>query len=426
MKYLQKLYPENIVITTIVRKEVFLMNDKVLIMEAVSPTTHIALERLYPSIEGVLRTPVGDTKFKRLVGEFMDKNNEKLHTPGPLYMIPFGDIDKGRYYELFNLNPKDIVKMVTEITSSITAKSDFKLLRGNPIFWVFYFCIRYYMLKKDEKGLNAALAIYALASYPSIFYSFFRYEPDAVFMQYTMDHLSYKFIMKQEGHLFGGLFASIQNSYNNSLRPGMEDASDGEVIRFIQRIRNDQKSMIKNICDVYMKNKQMGKRLGLNKSSNADTMIDTDLENNTSVVEVVSQKIVLPLITSGLDLKRVNQARQLANISLAECRFYLSKIVSVKYTDEINNFVSSILFLFLYTDRHPKGDINSSQFLVWSSELFRKTNSNDENIRTIKECLDKWADDTGIHKKYKREATRVGYKKAIFWYFILSIQALNQ
>ena len=65
-------------------------------------------------------------------------------------------------------------------------------------------------------------------------------------------------------------------------------------------------------------------------------------------------------------------------------------------------------------------------FLSFAIELFRKTNSNDDNIRTIKLTLDKWAEDSGVHSRFKREASRINYKKAIFWYFILSIQYYNK
>ena len=63
--------------------------------------------------------------------------------------------------------------------------------------------------------------------------------------------------------------------------------------------------------------------------------------------------------------------------------------------------------------------------LIWSSQLFRKTNSNNENIARIKDTLNKWGDISGLHKKFTREASRINYKRAIFFYFILSIQYYN-
>ena len=70
-------------------------------------------------------------------------------------------------------------------------------------------------------------------------------------------------------------------------------------------------------------------------------------------------------------------------------------------------------------------DINSSYFLVWAAECFRRTNANDVNVVTIKQNLDRWAENTGVYDRYRREASRVAYKKAIFFYFILMIQAYH-
>lgn len=388
-------------------------------------TTYIMRDNLYPKIEAALSTNVGDRKFKQLAGNFLDKNSEKLHTPGPLYMIPFADNDKAQYFDLFKVTPKEVTDLVTKITQQINQASDFKLLTGNPIFWVFCCCIIYYSKKNDQKGLNTALAIYALANYPAVFHVFFKYEPNAAVMQYTMDNISKKFKFKQGKHLFGGLFLSITSSYN-FLKDYLMDGSDKEMIRFIQRIRNDQKSMMRNITDKYMQNHAKGLRIKLSKDSYDEVQLDMDAENNSTVVENVASNIVNQIITNGLDLKRVTQSKELGGIGMSDCRFYLSKIVTVEYTKEIEAFIYAVLFLFLYDEHKKREDINSSYFLKWSSELFRKTNSNNDNIKTIKDTLDKWAEESGVHAKFKREASRINYKKAIFWYFILSIQYFNK
>ena len=395
-----------------------------LILESATDT-HIMKENLYPKVADVLSTPLGDRKFKQMVGSFMDRNSMKLHTAGPTYLVPFADRDKAEFFNLFKLDQKWVKKLIKDVTSKIGSGSAFKLLSDNPIYWVFYCCIRYYTMKKDAKGLNTALSIYALSNYPSVFHMSFPYPPNPAVMQYTMDNLSNKYIMKRAGHVFGGLFLSIQNSYK-FLEPYMADASDKEIIRFIQRIRNDQKSMMKNICDQYMKNHAAGNRVKLNMDNYDAVQLDVDSENNTTIVQTVADNVVNQIITGGLDLRRVSQCKDIAQIGMADCRFYLSKIITDKYTKEITAFIYSILFLFLYDEKKTKQDINSTFFLKWSSELFRKTNSNNPNIKNIKDTLDKWGEETGVHAKFKREASRVNYKKAIFWYFILSIQYYNK
>lgn len=387
--------------------------------------THIMLEKLYPNVEEVLSTSLGDRRYKELVGNFIDKNNEKLHTPGPVYMIPFTDRDKAEFFKLFKISSKEIVSYVDEVLKTIQSKSEFRLLRGNPIFWLFYLCIRFYTLKGDKKGLNCALAIYALSVYPSIFSLFFKYGANEGVMQYTIDNLTEKFIIKQAGHIFGALLISINHSYE-FLKPYMQDACDTEIIRFIQRIRNDQKSMIKKICDQYMKNHAKGLRVSSNKASNStEVIIDDEYTNKTSNVENVSQKICLKIFTDGVDLAYAGIAAKISGVSVADTRLYLSKLLIDKYTNNIQKFVESVLFLYLYDENKEPEDINSKGFLMWAEELFRKTNSNNANIRNIKDSLDQWAEEIGVHARFKRLASRVNYKKAIYFYFILIIQKYN-
>lgn len=398
------------------------------ILEAADkPKTHYCITELYPKIESVLSTVVGDRKFKDLVGKYIDRNSAKLHTPGPQYLIPFGDTDKAGYYDLFNVTEKEIISMVEKVIQAIrgTGTSDFALLKGNPIFWVFWCCIRYYTLKNDVRSCNTALAIYALAAYPSVFNKYFKHEvSDPACMQYTIDSLTEKYIIKQQGHIFGALVYSIGNSYK-FLKPYFKDGSDVEVVRFIQRIRNDQNSIIKKICNQYTINKEKGLRAGITQDSFEDNPVVDDQYNNSSTVELVARKITLPIITNGVDLHRAQICAKIAGISISDCQFYMSRILTDKNNDSIEKFIESILFIYLYDGKRKPEDINTSVFLTWSAELFRKTNSNNDNIRNIKETLDRWAEDIGVHAKFKREASRINYKRAIFFYFILSIQNYN-
>ena len=396
-----------------------------LILEASAQITYIAKEKIYPKVEAVLSTPQGDKKFKQLVGQYMDRNNEKLHTSGPVYLIPFGDTDKQGYYDLFEIDPKEVVSLVNDVLKGMNATGEFKLLKNNPIFWIFYLCIRYYYIKNDKQGLNVSLAIYALAVYPSVFHKYFKYEVDAGVMQYTIDNLTEKFIIKQQGHIFGALFVSIQHSFD-FLKGSMKGCEDKEIIRFIQRIRNDQSSMLKKICDFYMQNHRKGLRISLTKDSNVDEMpIDVEAQNKTSTVEYVTRKVTLPILTNGVSLSLAGKCAQISGISISDVRFYMSKIVTSKYNEDIEKFIESILFLYLYDENKKAEEINSRHFILWSADLFRKTNSNNVNIKRIKDTLNKWAEEVGVHEKFKREASRVSYKRAIFFYFIFSIQTYN-
>lgn len=395
------------------------------ISESKAPTTSIFKEKLYPIVEETLDIPRNNLKFKQLVGSYIDDHSNILNANGPSKQLIFGDIDKTNIYNIFGLKKEDITKLIKEVLKGMQSSTGFQLLNRHPENWLFYLITRYYHLHKDEKGINVSLVITILSDYSASYKNIFRYDPREDVMNYTIDHLTYQNYFKKGGSLFGGLMMTMQQIYN-FLSPFMEDGSDAEIIRYIQRVRNSDKIALKKLMDKYMSNYNSGLKDTLTKDVNADIAFDDDKENNTSIILNLSQAITSQIMSNGLDLKRVGLAKSAGRISMVECRFYLSKIIIEDRSDEIEKFIQSILFKYLYDDHHKKSDINSIQFLYYALDLFKRTNSSDPNILRVKDTLNLWSEETGIHSKYTRTATRINYKKAIFMYFIYSIQDYNK
>ena len=244
-------------------------------------------------------------------------------------------------------------------------------------------------------------------------------------MQYTIDHMTEKFMIKQKHTLLATLCTSITNSYT-FLKSDFDDMEDVKVIKFIQRIRNDQNSMMKKIKNEFNKNYNDKKAIRTQSDAFSDTgdlVVDND--NDSTIIERISNKVTLAILTNGVDLARAEAAGRIAGISLSECRLYLTRVFTEDRVKEISEFIESVMYKFIYADRYKESDINSKTFLIWASELYRKTNSDDDNIRRIKQTLDKWGEEIGIHAKFHREASRNCYKRAIFLYIIMIIQKNN-
>lgn len=416
-------------------KDKFDSNDWSYIMETEEPNEINELETflestgscilrdsIYPYIETTFKTnPANVRKFNSLVGQFIDRNIDKLTTSGPVYLIPFTDKDKSNYYELFNIEESHIKKIMKEHTAKLNA-SKFKLLNQNPIFALFYFVIRYFTLHPDKKSLNSALTIYALSAYPSIFSKYFPNGVIEPVMQYTIDNLTDKFLIKKTGHILGLLVESIQHSYD-FLKSPMREATDAEVIRFIQRIRNDHNSIFKKIANVYMDNYRNNRGVILtNTNYDDDTPIIDEVDNATTEVSNAINKVLLPIVQNGVDIVRAEAAAKMAGISVSDCRMFLNNIINDKNTDLLQKFIESLLFLYIYEDHRTVRDVRSQYFLRWAASLFKKTNSKNKNILQINEVLNIWAENSGIYAKFHREASRINYKKAIFFYVVLSVQ----
>ena len=414
----------------------FIMNDFDYLMEGAwdddifeyffesEALTYDIRDNIYTKIEAGLKDPKIDRQFRLLSEKYLDRNSVVLHEPGPITQLLFLETDKNGILDLFGLTQNDIRVVVKDVTQKLNEKSQFRLANDNPIFVALWCIIRYYTLKNDTKGINIALAMYACAAYPSIFDKYFKHGANRGVMMYTIDNLTNKFTFKLANHTFGALMTSINASYK-FLKPFFKDGSDKECIRWIQRVRNDQNSMVKKVCNEYMKNHAKGLMVKMTADSFEDNSFVDDIENNTSIVDIAAQKVCLGMITNNIDLQLAETSAKWSQISVVDCRFYLTKIITKDNEESLNAFIESVLFIYLYDEKHKTEDIKSKQFLSYGIDLFRRTNSNDKNVKTIKDNLDMWAKEAGIFDRFKREASKINYKKSIFWYILLSIQKFS-
>lgn len=399
-------------------------NTNDIITEDTKTATYLIKTSIYPRVEKILDTPEGSKRFTNLVADYINRNSAKLTTAGPMYLVPFTDKDKAGYFALFNITPNEIKEVVNEVTKSLNANANFLFLRQNPIYVLFYCVIRYYTLKKDSKKLNDALIITSLAYYPSIFDKYYKFNPNQGIMQYTIDNLSQRFLIKKTKHIFGTLVQSIQGSWKFHEK-FFYDASDAEVVRFIQRIRNDQNSLMKKIKANYMENAKKGLTVTTQVDSFDDEALIVDNENDTNKVETLTNKIVMAMILNGVDLRICDFSSSAANVSKIDLRNYLSNIVTEKNSNEMKSIIESMLFIYLYDEKHTFNDINTKEFLSFALALFKKTNSKNENIGNIKNILNKWGEKTQLFARFTRNGTRNDYMKGFYLYFILSIQKYN-
>ena len=395
--------------------------DEVFLEAALKDST-ILKDSIYPKIEKSLLDPNNVRKLKRIMSDFIERNTDKLTTPGPQYLIVFGDQDKELYYELFEMKKQEVIDSMKSVIKQTGSNSDFKYLLGNPFLAILYYTIRFFTLHKDVKALNATLGMFAIDVYWSIFTKYFPNGVIEAVMQYTIDNLTDKFIIKKAGTIFGALMESAKRSYTfheQKIRSG----NDAECVSFMQRIRNDQNSMFRTLSSIYYKNHKEGRSIATrNDDYDPNNPILDDVHTSSTEIQSVVDKSCMPMISNGIDIALAEAAARMSNISISTLRVYLTKIFVTERLEEITSLVESMIFLYINGEHKSARDIKSQYFLYWSAALFKKTNSKDGNIIKINAILDKWGNETGIYQAFKSEGSRINYKKAIFLYIAMSIQ----
>ena len=393
-----------------------------LFLEAALKDTTILKDELYPNIEACLSNTANVRKLKKIISDFIEKNTEKLTTPGPQYLIVFGDQDKELYYDLFKIEKNDVVKAMKNVVKQTGSNSDFKYLLGNPFLALMYYIIRYFTYHKDVKVLNACLGMFAIDVYWSIFTKYFPNGIIEPVMNYTIDNLTDKFIIKKAGTIFGALTESARRSYGFHEQK-IKDGRDADCVSFMQRIRNDQNSMFRTLSTIYYKNHKEGNAIATrNDDYDPSNPILDDVHTASTEIQAIVDKSCMPMISNGIDIALAEAASRMSNISISNLRIYLSKIFVNERLEEITTLVESMIFLYINESKRSVRDIKSQYFLYWAGALFKKTNSKDGNVVRINKILDKWGTETGIYEAFRSEGSRINYKKAIFLYIAMSVQ----
>lgn len=394
-------------------------------MEAAVKNTTILKDLIYPIVEKTFTTQVNVRKYKMLISQFFEKNTPKLTTPGPQYLIVFGDADKDEFYKLFGITKEEIVFAMKNVIKSAGSSAEFKYLTNNPFLSFLYYIIRYFTLHHDDKALNATLGLFSIDVYWSIFTKYFPNGVIEPVMNYTIDNLTDKFIIKKAGTIFGALTESAKHSYEfhkSKIRTG----NDPDCIAFLQRIRNDQNSMFRTISGIYYDNHKKGNAITTrNDDYDPENPILDDITSASTEVQATVNRVCMPMIANGVDISLAEAASAIGNVSVTNLRIYLMKIFVNERLDEITQIVESIIFLYINGEHKSARDIRSAHFLYWTYALFKKTNSKDGNIVRINTILNRWGEETGIYKAFKSEGSKINYKRAIFTYIAMCIQKYN-
>jgi len=383
---------------------------------ATKSSNSVLVDELYPLVEKALSNPTNVNKIKRAVTDYLDRNMDRLTTPGPVYRTIFSDSDMNKLYEAIEVDPAEIKRIVQ---GSPTIKSQWKIMNNifNPTIAMI---IRYFTIKKNQEMVNATLVYLTLSMYPSLHFKYFKHEPNEQIMNYTINNLSNKFKIKQTGTVYHALVDTTQVCYRTNTDKLIR-GTDKDIVDFIMDEKTRLNSLLKKIANEFYRNSELGKYMNLD-SDNLEEENYHEADSNTFAVERLTNNVVLKLVVEGPNMRLVTVAANLCKVSVSELRNYVNTMVVSENREDIRAIVESILFLYIFDSQNTIQEVNSNKFLMYCMETYKKSNTTDKNIIRIKKILDKWLENLGTYKKTQRFATINSFRRALFLFFVLSIQ----
>lgn len=379
-------------------------------------TTKI-VDSFYMRVKTALSDKKKSEQFGRIVSKYVDVNHEKLSAVGPTKRILFTDAEKQQLFDLLDIESStvsSIIKNIPEVKRSANANNAFSV--------ILTLVIRFYRITKNDQYRKMAYLYLILSMYPSIHTKYFKYEPNEQIMLYTMSTLSNKFKFKQQGTLIGTL-AETAEVADEHFAKEIVRGNDLDIVNYIISVKTRLNALIKNICNEFMKQHESGNYLNY-EEDNEDEENFKASDNNSFVIDRLSQSVALSLSVHGPNARHVTLAAEMTQVSINDLRNTVDKMCrDKKNLSEIKEVISAILYDFLFEGHHTKEAINSSEFIVYSLETYKKSNTINTNIVKIKKILDSWlAQYSKAYNKTNRIATLNLFRKAMYLFFIFTIQ----
>ena len=350
------------------------------------------------------------------ISKYIDVNSKALLANGPWIKILFTDLNRDQVNNIFNIENKEIKKIIKSCPSIM---SNWNIL-NDPFNVIMMIIAHYCLINKMENEAKFVILFLTIRFYSSRQIRKFPYEPNKNITDYVVNHLSNKFKIKKTGTIYE-LLVEISNTYFENYKKMILNCSDDDIRNFIPGISTRISSIIGNLRTEFDKAWKSGNYLNTESE-----LLDKDEIRTTSNLSADISKIVVSIsnkiINSPIDMKLAKIASSSSNVSntaIVNCINTLNDNID----EDVQKLMILIIQLFLMDGSYTEKDIKSWNFITYSFNVYKKSNTNDESIIEIKKVLDRILTKySPNYIKTNRIATKIQFRRALFMYIILIIQ----
>lgn len=370
----------------------------------------------------------------RYIAEYRDKNIEILSSPYMLKYMLFVEEDSRIIFKVTGIDEDEATAKVNELKRFIkqNAKNTkaFKESGALPDFSnlvpfrvILLFIMKYYLDSKQQKKLKEACSYMAYSMYYSVFYNFFRTPPRKETMIYTMNNMSNKFKIKQFQSVDQLLEYAVEN-ITTAYPTKFNEMTDYDIIYLISQAKTRIRGYIYNIKNEYLKNDLEKNAIFQSSEIVGDENDIIERRSSSGDVDKLAQ-----MYTTDFFQRNINQ--QYVMISAKSCNVPKNELLNAlmilrdddNKINDVNLFYSSLFYLYLNDDKgNSLASVNTSKFLASMEAVYKRGNSIDKNIITVKKLMDEWLQaGSEAYRATNRLATMNNFRKAIYTYFVFSV-----
>ena len=394
-------------------------------MEAVDreKNSKILKNALYKRICDTISIDKNKKELFKYIAAYRNKHINELSNPMITNNIPFfhSGEDANIVYKCCGLTLDDINPPIEQ--AKVMVKLDAAGKNITPFNVVMIMLISHFY--DDKPRLKSLLLYYACGMYYLIYTGMFKkFAPDPDTMQYTMNNLSNKFMLKKEGSLEKAMVVTLENGVDH-YKSILKNLSDYDICNtLIPGLRTTVASMLQSVASEYFDNYDKGNKIFEQQEYNDEGEFIIDRESDIARVQRAASAATIDFYSHPINLNVIRTvAKMHTDASANEIRACIEYIHDASDSKSVQRFYECIFSAFF--NENPTmttEDLHSMKFLAAANSIYKKGNSKDPNIVTIKSISHDWlSKGSPVYARSNRVATMNTYRKCIFLYFVMVI-----
>lgn len=380
-----------------------------------------------PYITKELAKPKVQDAIIEFMGKFIDDHSTQLSTSGPVHIFTFSDKEVSVLYNLFNIDSDKLLSLYDETIKETYYGNISKFITG----WIKHaphkLLITAILIEALQKGYEDIVTcceyMWAFTEYPIVYRMFWKVGVKEDVMNYTIEHLGNKFIVKKTSNL-QELLKYHATASVDSFKDRLISGVDNVYIDFMQRMRNQIKNGFKNISVAYYANEKNNSTQHSKDAKFDDGSLADQEGYNTNINQIVENTINKFMINS-INNSMAKITADGAKVDKDNLIGFINQIWASK-DNKLSKLIEDIITA--YFSKNPTDtSVGSGEFINFGLALYRSIGTSKDPIyQEIKSIINYWMDDIiNIKQYYQREGTQIAYARAIFNYIIFMINYYN-
>jgi hypothetical protein len=380
--------------------------------------TSIIFDRCYGKVEKNLS--LREREFSFLIQDFIDKNSQSLFANNPGGRVVWLNSYETKIFDICGLTVEELTLAIK--STNLNDSSWFH--RNRPVYILLLLAQYYFFSKKKDELRTLSLMLIALIMYAGRQKKFFPHIGGPAFdnaMQYTINNLSNKYLLKQTGNIYKTIEATLETN-NETYSKMLISKLDMDLFEYVSNLITRIHNFTKNIATEFHAN--IKAKNYINIESDLDPEEGKLIDRQNISMDIKKHEESCYLHAKGKtpierNVRLVAGANSVSFNALNRCIEGIFK----EESERLRVLIRYILIVFLVDQKESNEHICSSKFMLTCLRVYSKSNTKEVNVLALKDLLETLLKDhSEDFNKTQRIATKTNFKKALFMYMVTHIQ----